>query len=59
MYEKVQKDGLGMSTKVDLKENAVELRLVARDTGTGAIGSVTVPLRTLFAEAKPVAPPQK
>src|SRR6202050_332833 len=59
MYEKVQKDGLGMSTKLDLKENAVELRLVARDTGTGSIGSVNVPLRTLFAQAKPVAPPQK
>jgi hypothetical protein len=48
-----------MSTKLDLKENAVELRLVARDTGTGSIGSVNVPLRTLFAQAKPVAPPQK
>ena len=59
MYEKVQKDGLGMSTKLDLKENAVELRLVARDTGTGSIGSVNVPLRTLFAQAKPAAPPQR
>jgi VWFA-related protein len=60
LYETVQKNGLGMTTKVDVRNDTTELRLVARDAGTGAIGSVNIPLRTLYAQNKPApASPQK
>jgi VWFA-related protein len=55
MYETVQKNGLGVTHKVDVRADTTELRLVARDAGTGAIGSVNIPLRILYTQNKPAA----
>lgn len=55
-YNVVMHDGVSFSGAVDVPENATEFRLVARDAGTGAIGSVIVPVNRLFAAAKAGAP---
>jgi VWFA-related protein len=51
-YEVVMRDGLSFSGTIELADEATEVRVVARDSGTGAIGSVVVPLTRLFAPAK-------
>ncbi|HEV3219333.1 MAG TPA: VWA domain-containing protein [Candidatus Acidoferrales bacterium] len=51
-YEKVMRDGLSFSGTIDIADAATEVRVVARDKGTGAIGSVLVPLGRLFAPVK-------
>ncbi len=48
-YDTVKRDGLSFSGTIEIGDNATELRVVARDSGTGAIGSVVVPLGRLFA----------
>jgi hypothetical protein len=50
-YDAVMKDGLSFSGTIDLADDATEVRVVARDSGTGAIGSVVVPLGRLFRAA--------
>jgi hypothetical protein len=50
-YNTVMHDGVSFSGTVDLTDDATEFRLVARDAGTGAIGSVIVPVTRFF---KPV-----
>jgi len=50
-YNTVMHDGVSFSGTVDLTDDATEFRLVARDAGTGAIGSVIVPVSKFF---KPV-----
>jgi hypothetical protein len=39
-----------------LADGCVELRLVARDGGTGAIGSVNIPLTRIFKDTGPATP---
>jgi VWFA-related protein len=56
-YEEIQRAGFPFTKSVRLPSNSVELRLVVRDNGTGAIGSVNIPLTRLMANAKTVAPP--
>jgi len=51
-YDIVRRDGLSFSGTIDLADDATEVRVVARDSGTGAIGSVVVPLGRLFAPVK-------
>ncbi len=51
-YEAVMRQGLSFSGTIDLSEEATEVRVVARDSGTGVIGSVVVPLGRLFTPAK-------
>jgi hypothetical protein len=41
-----------MSTAEVIAEQTVELRFVARDGGSGAVGSITIPVKTAFASAK-------
>ncbi|MFZ0819906.1 MAG: VWA domain-containing protein [Candidatus Acidiferrales bacterium] len=50
-YDTVMRDGLSFSGTIDLTDDATEVRVVARDSGTGAIGSVVVPLGRLFRAA--------
>ncbi len=50
-YQQLLKQGLNFSETVPLEKNAAEVRLVLRDAGNGAIGSVIIPLSRLFAPA--------
>jgi VWFA-related protein len=56
-YATTEREGLKVSTAIDLRDDTVALRLVARDAGTGAIGSLNIPLDNLFAPKSPAAPP--
>jgi hypothetical protein len=58
-YDTVQKDGLKVSGTLHVRDNVAEVRFVARDNGTGAIGSLNIPARKLFAESKAAAPPSQ
>jgi VWFA-related protein len=48
-YKKLLHDGFTYSKMLVLSQDAVEVRLVLRDAGNGAIGSVIIPLWRLFA----------
>lgn len=54
-HDNVIRDGLVVSGDVPLMTGAAEVRLVARDGGSGAIGSVNIQLARLFAQTKPAA----
>jgi VWFA-related protein len=56
-YDSAQKEGLRVSGTLHVRDNVAEVRFVARDEGTGAIGSLNIPARKLFAESK-ATPPQ-
>jgi VWFA-related protein len=47
-HTKLLNDGLSFSETVPVENSAVEIRLVLRDAGSGAIGSVIIPLTKLF-----------
>jgi VWFA-related protein len=47
-HTKLLHDGLNISETVPVENNAVEVRLILRDAGNGAIGSVIIPLSRLF-----------
>jgi hypothetical protein len=49
-YKQLLQQGLNFSEAVLLEKNAAEVRLVLRDAGNGAIGSVIIPLSRLFAQ---------
>jgi VWFA-related protein len=51
-YDEIQRTGLSFSQDIRMGNDATELRLIVRDNGTGAIGSVNIPLTGLFANAK-------
>jgi hypothetical protein len=50
-HEKVLREGLTFGNTIGLMDECVELRLVARDGSTGAIGSVNIPLSRIFKNA--------
>ncbi len=50
-HDKVAREGLTFANTIGLMDECVELRLVARDGGTGAIGSVNIPLGRIFKNA--------
>ena len=52
-YKQLLQQGLNFPETVLLEKNAVEVRLVLRDAGNGAIGSVIIPLARLFVSAAP------
>jgi VWFA-related protein len=56
-YDEIQHSGFSFTQHIRLGKDAVEMRLVVRDNGTGAIGSVNVPLTRLIAKAGNTAPP--
>jgi len=47
-YNEIQHDGLSFSEHIRLGNESTELRLIVRDHGSGAIGSVNIPLSSLF-----------
>ena len=51
-YAAATGNGVRMSTAEVIAEQTVELRFVARDGGTGAVGSITIPVKSAFAAAK-------
>jgi VWFA-related protein len=55
-YKQLAQKGYGFSETLALAKDAAEVHLVLRDAGTGAIGSVIIPLSRLF--KPPVAQPQ-
>ncbi|HEY4839336.1 MAG TPA: VWA domain-containing protein [Candidatus Acidoferrales bacterium] len=58
-YKKLLHDGFTYSKTLVLAKDASEVRLVLRDEGNGAIGSVIIPLWRLFAATTPLQPPTK
>src|ERR1019366_6409638 len=54
-HDKILQEGLNESGDVDLLDGVAQLRLVVRDMGSGAIGSVNIPLKRLLAKARPAA----
>nr|HEV7955419.1 VWA domain-containing protein [Candidatus Acidoferrales bacterium] len=48
MHDKTLREGLTFANTIGVVEGCVELRLVARDGGTGAIGSVNISLTRIF-----------
>jgi len=48
-YSEIQHTGLSFTEHIRLGTNSTELRLIVRDHGTGAIGSVNIPLAPIFA----------
>jgi hypothetical protein len=56
-YDEIQRSGFSFAKEILLGKDCVEMRLVVCDHGTGAIGSVNVPLARLTANASKGAPP--
>jgi len=50
-YEMLVSKGISFSQTLKVRDDAIEVRLVTRDAGSGAIGSVIIPLTRLFAKA--------
>lgn len=48
-YDEIMRAGLSFSEHIKLGSDSTELRLIVRDRGTGAIGSVNIPLAIVFA----------
>lgn len=55
-YEEIQQKGFSFTEHVHMGNESVEMRLIVRDRGTGAIGSVNIPLTRLFANLSTGAP---
>jgi VWFA-related protein len=58
LRDQVVREGLVFNSTIQMVDACVELRLVARDGGTGAIGSVNVPLARIFVNADKSATPK-
>ena len=48
-YDEIMHNGLSFSEHIKFGSDSTELRLIVRDRGTGAIGSVDIPLSIVFA----------
>ncbi len=48
-HEEIMKKGLTLTRNLPIQPGAAQLRIVVRDTETGSIGSLTIPLSKLFA----------
>jgi VWFA-related protein len=57
-YDEIQRVGFSFTQHIRLTKESVEMRLVVRDHGSGAIGSVNIPVSRLLAESA-VQPPPK
>jgi len=54
-YQEIQQKGFTFSEHVAMGNESVEMKLIVRDRGSGAIGSVNIPLARLFANFTPGA----
>jgi len=57
-FDQLVNQGISFGQTLKLRDDAVELRLVVRDGGSGAIGSVNVPLAGLFPMTNSSAAPK-
>ncbi len=55
-YDEIQRTGFSFTQKIRLTKESVEMRLVVRDQGTGAIGSVNIPVQKIITSAADAAP---
>jgi len=55
-YDEIRRTGLSFSEHIRLGSDSTELRLIVRDRGTGAIGSVNIPVQKVFASASSSPP---
>ena len=58
-YDEIQAKGFSFTEHVHLTNESVEMRVVVRDRGTGAIGSVDISIRRLFPKNDSVSPLQE
>jgi VWFA-related protein len=56
-YDLLVNQGISFGETLHLRDDAVEVRCVARDVGSGAIGSVIIPLTRIFVKTSTTAPP--
>lgn len=58
-YERLMKSGTRFTGRLVLSEETVNLRVIAQDTGSGAIGTLTIPIKKYLATAtSPTGHPQ-
>jgi VWFA-related protein len=57
--EVIAQEGIVFSETVDVRDGAVEARMAVRDGGSGAIGSVNIPLTRMFAAGAAPQSPKK
>ncbi len=57
--EAIASEGIIFAETVDVQSGAVEARLAVRDGGSGAIGSVNIPLTRMFVSAAAAPAPKK
>jgi VWFA-related protein len=50
-YQKALQDGISYTKQIAVDANAVDVRVILRDAGTGKVGAVTTPLAKYFAPA--------
>jgi VWFA-related protein len=50
-YERLMKSGTKFSGRLSLSSEVINLRVVAQDTGSGAIGTVKIPIKNFLAAA--------
>ena len=55
-YDEIQRTGYSFTQNIRLTKESVEMRLVVRDHGTGAIGSVNIPVHKIITSAADAAP---
>jgi VWFA-related protein len=58
-YEEILRDGLSFTEHANVNGEAIELRLVVRDVGSGATGSVNISLAKIFAPSLAATPVKK
>lgn len=56
-YDNIQKDGLKVSGTLHVRDDVAEVRFVARDEGTGAVGSLNLPAHKMFQDSRTPAAP--
>jgi len=57
-YQLLVSKGISFSETLKIRDDAIEVRLVTRDNGSGAIGSVIIPLTRIFAKTNISAAPK-
>ena len=55
-YDLLVSKGIDFNETLKIRDDAIEVRLVIRDAGSGAIGSVIIPLNRVFAKTSVSAP---
>lgn len=51
-YDNIQKEGLKVSGTLHVRDDVAEVRFVARDEGSGAVGSLNLPARKMLLDSR-------